>query len=90
MSWNSIQHQPQVRPEYATEPGGLFFDRPARTWSVGQPGDGELVAPDRLRLNGLDLDLTDDEAFDLTMTVAAGQSNAEDIEKRPRTRRTPR
>ncbi|HEY6793887.1 MAG TPA: type II toxin-antitoxin system death-on-curing family toxin [Kineosporiaceae bacterium] len=43
-----------------------------------------------LRLNGLDLDLTDDEAFDLTMSVAAGQSNAEDIEKRLRTRRTPR
>lgn len=39
-----------------------------------------------LRINGLALDLDDDEAFDLTMSVAAGQLNAADIEKRLRTR----
>jgi death-on-curing protein len=39
-----------------------------------------------LRLNGLELNLTDDEAFGLTMGVAAGQLSADDIEKRLRTR----
>jgi death on curing protein len=34
-----------------------------------------------LRVNGHRLDLTDDEAFDLTMSVAAGQLDAEGIEK---------
>jgi death-on-curing protein len=37
-----------------------------------------------LRVNGHRLDLTDDEAFDLTMSVAAGQLDAEGIEKRLR------
>lgn len=37
-----------------------------------------------LRVNGHRLDLTDDEAFDLTMSVAAGQPDAEGIEKRLR------
>src|SRR6516165_8256548 len=32
-----------------------------------------------LRINGYTLDLTDDEAFDLTMSVAAGQLDAEEI-----------
>jgi len=32
-----------------------------------------------LRINGYVLDLTDDEAFDLTMSVAEGQLNAETI-----------
>jgi death-on-curing protein len=32
-----------------------------------------------LRINGYVLDLTDDEAFDLTMSVAAGQLDAEAI-----------
>ncbi len=32
-----------------------------------------------LRINGYVLDLTDDEAFDLTMSVAAGQLDAEGI-----------
>lgn len=35
-----------------------------------------------LRINGHILDLTDDEAFDLTMFVAAGQLDAEGIRKR--------
>ena len=43
-----------------------------------------------LPLNGLELDLDDEETFDLTMSVAAGQLNADDIEKRLRTRRAPR
>jgi death on curing protein len=34
-----------------------------------------------LRINGHCLDLTDDEAFDLTLSVAAGQLDAEGIEK---------
>jgi death on curing protein len=34
-----------------------------------------------LRVNGHRLDLTDDEAFDLTMSVAAGQLDADGIEK---------
>jgi death-on-curing protein len=34
-----------------------------------------------LRINGYVLDLTDDEAFDLTMAVAAGQLDAEAISK---------
>ncbi|HEY2080488.1 MAG TPA: type II toxin-antitoxin system death-on-curing family toxin [Streptosporangiaceae bacterium] len=35
-----------------------------------------------LRINGYTLDLTDDEAFDLTMSVAAGQLDADGIQKR--------
>lgn len=37
-----------------------------------------------LRINGYDLDLTDDEAFELTVSVAAGQLDAAGIEKRLR------
>ena len=37
-----------------------------------------------LRINGHRLDLTDDEAFDLTVSVAAGQLDADGIEKRLR------
>jgi len=37
-----------------------------------------------LRVNGHRLDLTDDEAFDLTMSVAAGELDADGIEKRLR------
>jgi death on curing protein len=37
-----------------------------------------------LRVNGYRLDLADDEAFDLTMGVAAGQLDAAEIEKRLR------
>ena len=43
-----------------------------------------------LRLNGLDLDLDDDEPFELTMSVAAGELNADDIEKHLRARPAPR
>ncbi|MGO8955929.1 MAG: type II toxin-antitoxin system death-on-curing family toxin [Streptosporangiaceae bacterium] len=35
-----------------------------------------------LRINGYRLDLTDDKAFDLTLSVAAGQLDASGIEKR--------
>jgi death on curing protein len=37
-----------------------------------------------LRVNGSGLDMTDDEAFDLTVSVAAGQLDATGIEKRLR------
>ena len=37
-----------------------------------------------LRINGYRLELTDDEAFDLTLSVAAGQLDADGIEKRLR------
>jgi death-on-curing protein len=37
-----------------------------------------------LRINGYVLDLTDDDAFDLTMSVAAGQLDADGIQKRLR------
>jgi death-on-curing protein len=37
-----------------------------------------------LRINGYVLDLTDDEAFDLTMSVAAGQLDADGIKERLR------
>ncbi len=37
-----------------------------------------------LRVNGYRLDMTDDEAFDLTLSVAAGQLDAASIEKRLR------
>jgi death-on-curing protein len=37
-----------------------------------------------LRVNGHRLDLTDDEAFDLTLSVAAGPLDADGIEKRLR------
>ena len=36
------------------------------------------------RINGYRLDLTDDEAFDLTVSVAAGQLDAAEVEKRLR------
>jgi death on curing protein len=42
-----------------------------------------------LRINGYVLDLTDDEAFDLTMSVAAGQLDAEEICKRLRLAKAP-
>jgi death-on-curing protein len=35
-----------------------------------------------LRINGYGLELTDDEAFDLTFSVAAGQLDADGIDKR--------
>lgn len=35
-----------------------------------------------LRINGYRLDLADDQAFDLVLSVAAGQLDAADIEKR--------
>jgi death-on-curing protein len=43
-----------------------------------------LAAVVFLRINGCRLDLTDDEAFDLTVSIAAGQLDAEDIGKRLR------
>jgi death on curing protein len=42
-----------------------------------------------LRINGYILDLTDNEAFDLTMSVAAGQLDAEGICKRLRLAKAP-
>lgn len=42
-----------------------------------------------LRINGHRIDLTDDEAFDLTLSVAAGQLDADGIEKRLRLVRHP-
>ena len=42
-----------------------------------------------LRINGYLLDLTDDEAFTLTMSVAAGQLDADGIEKQLRLRQAP-
>jgi death on curing protein len=43
-----------------------------------------LATADFLWINGYLLDMTDDEAFDLTMPVAAGQLDAPGIEKRLR------
>jgi death-on-curing protein len=43
-----------------------------------------LAAVVFLRINGCILDLTDDEAFDLTMSAAAGELDAEGIGKRLR------
>jgi death on curing protein len=43
-----------------------------------------------LRINGCVLDLTDDDAFDLSMSVAAGQLDAEQISKRLRLAKAPR
>ena len=37
-----------------------------------------------LRINGYVLDVSDDEAFDLTMSVAAGQLDADEILERLR------
>jgi death on curing protein len=42
-----------------------------------------------LRINGYVLDLTDDEAFALTMSVAAGQLDAEGIQKQLRLAQAP-
>ena len=42
-----------------------------------------------LRINGYVLDLTDDEAFALTMSVAAGQLDADGICKRLRLAQAP-
>lgn len=42
-----------------------------------------------LRINGYILDLTDDEAFDLTMSAAAGELDAEGIGKRLRLAKAP-
>lgn len=42
-----------------------------------------------LRINGYHLDLSDDEAFQLTVAVAAGQLDAAGIEKRFRLRQEP-
>jgi death-on-curing protein len=48
-----------------------------------------LAAVVFLRINGYVLDLTDDEAFDLTMSVAAGQLDAEGVCKRLRLAKAP-
>lgn len=45
-----------------------------------------LAMADFLWINGYLLDMTDDEAFDLTVSVAAGQLDAAGIEKRLRQR----
>jgi hypothetical protein len=45
--------------------------------------------PAFLRINGYVLDLTDDEAFALTMSVAAGQLDADGIGKQLRLASTP-
>ncbi|MFI5064958.1 MAG: type II toxin-antitoxin system death-on-curing family toxin [Streptosporangiales bacterium] len=42
-----------------------------------------------LRINGYALDLTDDEAFDLAMSVAAGQLDADGIQQRLRLTQAP-
>jgi death-on-curing protein len=42
-----------------------------------------------LRINGYLLDLTDDQAFTLTMSVAAGELDADQIEKQLRLRPAP-
>ncbi len=42
-----------------------------------------------LRINGYALELTDDEAFDLVMSVAAGQLSADEIHKRLRLAQAP-
>jgi prophage maintenance system killer protein len=50
-----------------------------------QPGPSVLCAVAVfLRIDGYRLDLTDDAAFDLTLCVAAGQLDANGIEKRLR------
>ena len=43
-----------------------------------------LATADFLWINGYLLDMTDDEAFELTMSVAAGRLDATGIEKRLR------
>jgi death on curing protein len=48
-----------------------------------------LAAVVFLRINGYVLGLTDDEAFDLTVTVAAGQLDADGICKRLRLAKAP-
>ena len=48
-----------------------------------------LAAVVFMRINGAVLDLTDDEAFDLTMSVAAGALDAEGICKRLRLAKAP-
>ncbi len=48
-----------------------------------------LAAVVFLRINGYVLDLADDEAFDLTVSVAAGQLDAEGICKRLRLAKAP-
>jgi death-on-curing protein len=47
---------------------------------------GLLATAVFLRVNGLDLALDEAQAFELTINVAAGQFNADDIEKRLLTR----
>jgi prophage maintenance system killer protein len=42
-----------------------------------------------VRINGYVLDLTDDDAFDPTMSVAAGQLDADGIQKRLRLAHAP-
>ena len=42
-----------------------------------------------MRINGYNLDLTDDEAFELTMSVAAGQLDADAIQRMLRLARAP-
>src|ERR1017187_10307112 len=49
-----------------------------------RPRSGLLGPVVFLRINGYYLDLTDDEAFDLILSVAAGQFDAAEIEKRLR------
>jgi death on curing protein len=50
---------------------------------------GFLATAVFLRINGYSLDLTDDDAFDLTMSVAAGQLDVTGIEERFRLAQLP-
>jgi hypothetical protein len=48
-------------------------------WLTATSGWRCWSLPFFLRINGYRLDLTDDEAFDVTLSVAAGQLDAEGI-----------
>ena len=89
---DSACHRPQVGlfgeqayPSLAGKAAALMHSLACNHALVdGNKRLGLLVAVVFLRINGYILDLTDDEAFDLTMSVAAGQLDADGIQKRLR------
>jgi len=89
---DSACHRPQARffgqeayPTLAGKAAALMHSLACNHALVdGNERLAQLATVVFLRINGCHLELTDDEAFDLTLSVAAGQLDADAIEKRLR------
>ena len=88
---DSACHRPQAGffgeeayPTLAGKAAALMHSLACNALVDGNKRLALLAAVVFVRINGYILDLTDDEAFDLTMSVSAGQLDADGIQKRLR------